>query len=156
MKKRLSLLLVGAMLFAMTACAPKMKEMYVDPEWETEESTLEETEDPTEESTQEPTEETVPVGPVNYEGLPLQYKLTQEDVDLFYETLEQCEKLAMESTDEEVLDEIGEELEDQYNYLEDQCSIAQIIYYCDLTDEAASRQYLDCRSEEHTSELQSQ
>ena len=137
-------MLVGAMLFAMTACAPKMKEMYVDPEWETEESTLEETEDPTEESTQEPTEETVPVGPVNYEGLPLQYKLTQEDVDLFYETLEQCEKLAMESTDEEVLDEIGEELEDQYNYLEDQCSIAQIIYYCDLTDEAASRQYLDC------------
>lgn len=87
-----------------------------------------------------PTEATEPGSP----PLPFTYTLTEEDVSLFYSLLEESEALALESTDFEEVDALTDELDEQYNVLEDQCAIAQLLYYCDMTDEQASQLYLDC------------
>lgn len=76
--------------------------------------------------------------------LPFTYTLTEEDVALFYSLLEESEALALESADFEEVDALTDELDEQYNVLEDQCAIAQLLYYCDMTDEQASQLYLDC------------
>lgn len=86
--------------------------------------------------------QTEPTQPTEAE-MPFSYSLTQEDVDGFYSLLEESEKLALESTDFEAVDQLTDQLDEQYNRIEDQCAIAQILYYCDMSDEAASRQYLD-------------
>lgn len=76
--------------------------------------------------------------------MPFTYTLRQEHVDEFYSLLDQSEQLALESTDFEAVDELTELLDEQYCLLEDQCSIAQILYYSDMSDETASQRYLDC------------
>lgn len=76
--------------------------------------------------------------------LPFTYSLTQEDVDQFYSLLEESEALALESTDFEAVDALTDSLDDQYSLLEDQCAIAQLLYYCDMADTAASALYLEC------------
>lgn len=142
MKKLIALLLVLSMLFAMSACKQDESE---DKKKETTEETEEtggETEPSTEET--EPTEEPDPVDPITFEGLSLSYILTDRDVDAFYDLLEQCEEIALAGEDEDAIDEISDELELKFNFIEDQASIAQIIYYCDMSDEEASERFLDC------------
>ena len=76
--------------------------------------------------------------------IPFTYTLTDEDVEKFYELLETSEQLALESTDFEAVDALTDELDEQYNILEDQCAIAQLLYYADMSDESASALYLEC------------
>lgn len=72
----------------------------------------------------------------------LEYVLTEADVDEFYRLLDESEKLALESTDYETVDEITNTLGDQLYYLSDQSHIAYVLHCCDLTDEQASETYL--------------
>jgi len=72
----------------------------------------------------------------------LVYELTDSDVEQFYTKLEEGEALAMSSTDSAQVDAFFEALDDQYDYLESQYCIAMVLYYCDLTDTAASDLYL--------------
>ncbi len=72
----------------------------------------------------------------------LQYELTDADVDEFYRLMDESEKLALESTDYEAVDEITNTLGDQLYYLSDQSHIAYVLHCCDLTDEQASETYL--------------
>ena len=131
------------------------------------------TEEPTEESTEGSTEDTEPSQevavtqeteiaateapePTEVESTEIQetsairvqeaelvYALTDADVEHFYELLERSEALAMEGADQATLDAVTDELSAQFTYLDAQYSIAMILYYCDLNDEAASQLYLD-------------
>lgn len=85
-----------------------------------------------------------PTKPQQTGSIPFTYTLTDEDVDAFYRLLEASEKLALESADFEEVDQLTDALDEQYNVLEDQCAIAQLLYYSDMSDEAASELYLEC------------
>lgn len=74
----------------------------------------------------------------------LTYEMTEADVAEFYTLLTECEDLSLNSTDVAAVETSVEKLDAKYAYLEEQFSIAMILYYCDLTDEAASQLYLDC------------
>ncbi|MBR5569351.1 MAG: hypothetical protein IKW10_00470 [Oscillospiraceae bacterium] len=76
--------------------------------------------------------------------IPFEYTLTDAQVEEFYKLLEESEKLSMESSDWEQVDQITTELSDSLDYLEDQATMAQIIYYCDQSDEVASERFLAC------------
>lgn len=73
----------------------------------------------------------------------LVYELTQEDVDEFYRLLAECETLSLEGTDLEAIDEITALLDEQYEYLAAQRSIANILHMCDLSKQDLNDQYLD-------------
>lgn len=123
MKRIISLLLCVCLVAALTGCGNPYRDSLLIPV----------TTQP--DTTPDATDETV---------YPVTYALTQEDVDSFYSLLEESERLALESTDLDEVDEITDRLEDKYEFLEDQCSVSQILYYCDMSDEAASERYLDC------------
>ena len=74
----------------------------------------------------------------------LTYEMTDADVDRFYELLEQCKEAALSGKDGDTVMEISDALDEQYNYMDTQHSIANVLYYCDLNDEDASQLYLDC------------
>lgn len=74
----------------------------------------------------------------------LTYEMTDADVDRFYELLEQCKEAALSGKDGDTVMEISDALDEQYNYMDSQHSIANVLYYCDLNDEDASQLYLDC------------
>ena len=97
----------------------------------------------------EPTDPTLPTEPpeptspeIIWDGL--EYILTQNDVDLFYALLDQCEMLALEGQDMDSIDASSNALDAQYEYLNAQCTIAQIQHYCDTSDSVRAQQYLDC------------
>lgn len=73
----------------------------------------------------------------------LEYTLTQEDVDEYYRLLEECEALSMAGEDMDAIDASVLALEDQYMYLDAQCSIATIFHYSHTSDDALEQQYLD-------------
>ena len=73
----------------------------------------------------------------------LVYEMTDADVEEFYTMLEKGEALAMSSTDSDEVDAFFEELDDQFEYMESQYSIAMTLYYCDLNDSQASDLYLE-------------
>ena len=109
--------------------------------------------DPTEPSTApttvpatEPTEPTMPTQPTEPPVDPnaLVYELTQADIDEFYRLLDECERLALAGEDIAAIEEITALLDEQYEYLDAQCSIALIFYYSDMADETLTQQYLDC------------
>ena len=90
-----------------------------------------------------PTDPTTPTNP-EIIGAGLEYMLTQDDVDAFYALLEKCETLAMAGEDMDAIDASSVELDEMYEYLNTQCTIAMILHYCDISNEALSQQYLDC------------
>ena len=103
------------------------------------------TTEPTQPTTQptEPTQSTEPTEPAVDPSV-LVYELTQEDVDQFYILLEEAEALALLGEDIDLVDERTDELDELYEYISAQCTIAMILHYCDLTDKQLEEQYLTC------------
>ncbi len=87
-----------------------------------------------------PTEPTVPE-PVSHERLI--FALQQSDVDEFYRLLQESERMAQESEDEQAVDEITDETYEQLERISDQIQIAYILYCADQSDTAMEQQYLD-------------
>ncbi len=90
--------------------------------------------------TTQPTQPTEP--PVEPE--PLVYTLTQDDVDAYYQLLTESEALAIAGEDMDAIEASTDALDDQYEYIGAQYSIAQILYYSNMKDEALVQQHLDC------------
>lgn len=124
MKRFLAVLLCAALLFGTTGCCCIMPDLLDASEW------LD-------------TSETSPKD-AQSAALPFTFTLTEADVDTFYSMLEESEAVALVSTDYDHVDALTDALDDQYTLLEDQCAIAQLLYYCDMTDTQASQLYLDC------------
>ena len=96
----------------------------------------------TQETTQAPTEATETTEPA--EDLPsaeelLVYTLTQEELDKYYADLESCKTMALEGTDREGLEELSDSLDEQYEYIQKQQTIAFVNYSRDQTDEEATQ-----------------
>lgn len=104
--------------------------------------------DPTQPSTSpsEP-DETVPTVPSEtVQTVPLcdlEYTLTQADVDEYYRLLGECETLSLAGVDMDAIDASVVALEEQYQYLDAQCSIATIFHYSNTADKALEAQYLN-------------
>ena len=101
------------------------------------------TQPPTEPPMQPPTEPTQPTEPEPnpYE---LVFELTQEDVDEYYRLLGECEALALVGEDLDAIDEATMALDESYEYLDAQCSIAMIQHYSHTLNSLLEQQYLDC------------
>lgn len=116
---------------------------------------------PTTPSTTEPTRPTLPGGttaptaptdptepsptdPPKPEEPKLVYTLTQEEVDAFYTMLSECRQLSLEGLDLDAIDASVLAVEEQYEYLNAQCTTAMILHYCHTDDAALEKQYLDC------------
>jgi len=74
----------------------------------------------------------------------LSYTLTDEDIQEYYRLLEECEQTVLGSSDEDAIRKAIDTVDDQYDLLMEQYTIAMVLYYCDLTDEEASELYLSC------------
>ena len=74
----------------------------------------------------------------------LTYEMTDADVDKFYLLLEQCKKAALDGKDGDTVMAAYEKMEDQFDYMDTQLSIATVLYYSDLNNESASQLVLDC------------
>lgn len=90
------------------------------------------------------TTEPMPTPALSVVPAELVYEMTDEDVEQFYALLEQCEELALANESDEAVMEVSDALDDQYEYMDAQYTIAMALYYCDLKDEEASQLYLDC------------
>lgn len=142
----LCLLLVLAMLCSCAGC--------VNPPAPTTQATVPTTQTPTTSPTTVPT--TVPTDPTVPTAVPtepeqppvdankLEYTLTQEDIDEFYRLLEETEKLAIAGEDMDAIDAISDQLDEQFELLDAQNSIAMILYYADMKNEELTQQHLDC------------
>lgn len=103
----------------------------------------------TQETTQAPTEATETTETTEpAEDLPsaeelLVYTLTQEELDKYYADLESCKTMALEGTDREGLEELSDSLDEQYEYIQKQQTIAFVNYSRDQTDEEATKLHLD-------------
>lgn len=99
---------------------------------------------PTQPPTEPPTEPTVPptepTEPVDYA---LYYTLTEEQVTEYYRLLDECETLSIAGEDMDAIDASMEALDDMYEYLREQMSIANVFYYSSMSDEVLKQQYLD-------------
>lgn len=73
----------------------------------------------------------------------LTYEMTDADVNEFYDLLKQCKDAALGGQDGDTVMELSDKIDDQYYYLDGQCSIATVLFYMDMEDEAASQLYLD-------------
>lgn len=71
----------------------------------------------------------------------LSYELTDADIQDFNALLLAFENKAKQGT---VTEDDIEALDEKNAYLQQQHTVSMVIYYCDLSDEAASKQYLDC------------
>lgn len=89
-------------------------------------------------ATQAPVEEPEPTVPSE-----LEYRLTQEDVDAFYEVLAQCEAayLNADSTDEE-LTALEDRVNEAYYHIVSQAQLAYLHYCLDMQDSGRSADYL--------------
>lgn len=74
----------------------------------------------------------------------LTYEMTDADVERFYELLAELKEAALNGEDGDTVMALSDAVDDQYNYMDTQHSIANVLYYCDLNDEEASQRYLDC------------
>lgn len=72
----------------------------------------------------------------------LVYTMTDADVDKFCADLLALEQLYLQDAPIEEIDAAEDALEDLSDFINDQCSIAQVIYCYDTTDETASDRYL--------------
>ena len=74
----------------------------------------------------------------------LVYEMTDADVEKFYGLLADLKEAALGGKDGDTVMAISDAVDDQYDYMDAQLSIATVLYYCDLNDQAASQLYLDC------------
>lgn len=74
----------------------------------------------------------------------LVYELTDADITKFYDLLDECKTMALGNQDPNSVMKISDELDDHFEYMDGQLSVATVLYYCDLSDEEASQRYLDC------------
>ena len=79
----------------------------------------------------------------HYQEAELSYTLTEADVTAFYQALSDFEALVKITTNANTVLQAYDELDALFMKLATQSSVASVLYYCDLTDEAASDQYLD-------------
>ena len=73
----------------------------------------------------------------------LTFTYEDEDLERYYELLEQYKSLALSSDSMKPLDELDPELEELTAFLIDQQSIASVLYYCDMKIKEASQRHLD-------------
>lgn len=102
--------------------------------------------EPTEPPTQPTEPPTEPTQPVDPEPDPnaLVYELTQEHIDEFYRLLDECEALAIAGQDLEAIDASTMAVDEIYEFMNAQCSIALILHYSHTADAQLEQQYLDC------------
>jgi hypothetical protein len=97
--------------------------------------------EPTVPPTTVPTEPTEPTPPADANKL--EYTLTQADIDEFYRLLDETEKMAIAGEDLDAIDAISDQLDEQFELLDAQNSIAMILYYANMEDKALTQQHLD-------------
>lgn len=73
----------------------------------------------------------------------LVYTLTQEELDKYYADLESCKTMALEGTDRAGLEALSDSLDEQYENIQKQQTIAFVNYSRDQTDEEATELHLD-------------
>ena len=138
----LCLLLTLVLLFNMVGC--------VQPPEPSTQGTVPTTQTPTTVPTTVPTDPTDPIVPPTtvpveppVDANKLEYTLTQEDIDEFYRLLDETEKMAIAGEDLDAIDAISDQLDEQFELLDAQNSIAMILYYADMEDEELTQQHLD-------------
>ena len=81
---------------------------------------------------------------VKIEKVDIKFTLTDADLERIDGMIDNCRKLSYSTTaTREEVEQAWDELEEQLNYVSDQCSFAMILYYMDTSDEAANQLYLD-------------
>ena len=80
-----------------------------------------------------------------WENEHLIYTLTQMQVDEFYLQFSNLEKLYLDNADLDEIEKAEDALEELSDYINDQCSIANVIYSCDTSDEQGKARYLHSR-----------
>lgn len=133
MKKWIAMLLALCLSFSLLAgCQPQVPET---------QPTTQETQTSTE--TTEATETTKPSEDLPSAEELLVYTLTQDELDKYYADLESCKTMALEGTDREGLEALSDSLDEQYEYIQKQQTIAFVNYSRDQTDEEATELHLD-------------
>lgn len=133
MKKWIAMLLALCLSFSLLAgCQPQVPET---------QPTTQETQTSTE--TTEATETTKPSEDLPSAEELLVYTLTQEELDKYYADLESCKTMALEGADREGLEELSDSLDEQYENIQKQQTIAFVNYSRDQTDEEATELHLD-------------
>lgn len=133
MKKWIAMLLALCLSFSLLAgCQPQVPET---------QPTTQETQTSTE--TTEATEATKPSEDLPSAEELLVYTLTQEELSKYYADLESCKTMALEGTDREGLEALSDSLDEQYDNIQKQQTIAFVNYSRDQTDEAATQLHLD-------------
>lgn len=133
MKKWIAMLLALCLSFSLLAgCQPQVPET---------QPTTQETQTSTE--TTEATETTKPSEDLPSAEELLVYTLTQEELDKYYADLESCKTMALEGTDREGLEALSDSLDEQYDNIQKQQTIAFVNYSRDQTDEEATQLHLD-------------
>lgn len=133
MKKWIAMLLALCLSFSLLAgCQPQVPET---------QPTTQETQTSTE--TTEATETTKPSEDLPSAEELLVYTLTQEELSKYYADLESCKTMALEGTDREGLEALSDSLDEQYDNIQKQQTIAFVNYSRDQTDEEATQLHLD-------------
>ena len=133
MKKWIAMLLALCLSFSLLAgCQPQVPET---------QPTTQETQTSTE--TTEATEATKPSEDLPSAEELLKYTLTQEELSKYYADLESCKTMALEGTDREGLEALSDSLDEQYENIQKQQTIAFVNYSRDQTDEEATELHLD-------------
>ena len=133
MKKWIAMLLALCLSFSLLAgCQPQVPET---------QPTTQETQTSTE--TTEATEATKPSEDLPSAEELLVYTLTQEELSKYYADLESCKTMALEGTDREGLEALSDSLDEQYDNIQKQQTIAFVNYSRDQTDEEATQLHLD-------------
>ena len=133
MKKWIAMLLALCLSFSLLAgCQPQVPET---------QPTTQETQTSTE--TTEATEATKPSEDLPSAEELLKYTLTQEELSKYYADLENCKTMALEGTDREGLEALSDSLDEQYDNIQKQQTIAFVNYSRDQTDEEATQLHLD-------------
>lgn len=133
MKKWIAMLLALCLSFSLLAgCQPQVPET---------QPTTQETQTSTE--TTEATEATKPSEDLPSAEELLKYTLTQEELSKYYADLESCKTMALEGTDREGLEALSDSLDEQYENIQKQQTIAFVNYSRDQTDEEATQLHLD-------------
>ena len=106
-------------------------------------TTVQPTTNPATQPTTAPTvpETTAPTEPERSKEL--EFTLTQEAVDEFYQLLDACEALSLLGEDMDAIDASVIALDESFEYLDEQCSIAMILHYAQTKNEELEQQYLD-------------
>lgn len=133
MKKWIAMLLALCLSFSLLAgCQPQVPET---------QPATQETQTSTE--TTEATETTKPSEDLPSAEELLVYTLTQEELDKYYADLESCKTMALEGTDRAGLEALSDSLDEQYENIQKQQTIAFVNYSRDQTDEEATELHLD-------------